>query len=372
MITGIRKSGKSTILKQYIDFINNTEKANIIIFDYNDLTTKYTYNNIVVLDKYIKTKLSKTKTNYIFFDEIQELDNFQILINSLSLNPLNDIYITGSNAKLLSSEISTLLTGKNIKISVYPLSFKEIYENANIHSLTKEDLFINYMQIGGMPGVLDYENKTTEAKQYLNMVFSDILEHDIFNRHTISDVQIFKNIFYYLQENIGGNIVVDNIRKYLLSNYKIKITNQSISNYITWLVDSFLVYRISKKEIKGKEILANSSKIYSIDLGIRNATINQFSNRGRMLENIVFIELCRRGYEVYVGKDKYINEIDFICIKQNEIMYIQVTEAISKTNYEREIKQLEKINDSNKKIVLSLDKIQDKTESGIYCLNLID
>jgi predicted AAA+ superfamily ATPase len=209
-------------------------KEHVIFFDFNDLSTKLKFSDITLINTHIQSLLKQDMKNYLFFDEIQELNNFQTLINSLSLHENIDIYITGSNSKLLSSEISTLLTGKNIKIVVYPLTFKEIlpyYQDK--YNLSIEESFDRFLINGGMPGALAFYDDNNSCLQYLKMIFSDILQHDILNRHVINDFQEFMNIFYYLQENIGNELVVDNLRNYLTTNYKSKITNATISNYIT-------------------------------------------------------------------------------------------------------------------------------------------
>jgi predicted AAA+ superfamily ATPase len=284
-----------------------------------------------------------------------------------------DIYITGSNSKLLSSEISTLITAKNIKINVFPLSFAEFYEySTNELKLNKTDSFNNYFKYGGMPGRL-YWDEEIQIWKYLNMIYTDILQHDILNREKINNIKEFSNIYYFLQDNLGKETSIKNIANYLVTNNSSNITAPIVSKYLNLLISCFLLQEISEYDISGKKILVNKNKYYPMDIGLRNSiTKNFINNRGKILESIILNELLINNYDVKIGKGRNINEIDFIAVKNSNKIYIQICEYLTEEIRNREINNLLSINDNFPKLILSLDSFNSKDEKGIEYMNIID
>ncbi|MDR0739414.1 MAG: ATP-binding protein [Mycoplasmataceae bacterium] len=366
ILIGTRKVGKTTILRQFATLHLKNEVVHT--YDFNVYENQNKYRDLDYFNQEILNKLVKDKMNYLFFDEIQEITGWEKIINSISLLKNIDIYITGSNSKLLSSEISTLLTGKNAKIYVYPLSFKEYYDFKN--SNEKEKVFQEYIEFGAMPKCCLTEKKS-EKNEYLRMLFSDVINNDIINRYKILDIKEFHNIFYFLMENIGTELSINKIGNIIRQKDKSVISNNTISNYIEYLCNCFLCSKINKINIKGKTVLETNYKIYAYDVGIRNSFISSFSfNRGKLLENLVYIELLRNGYEVNVGQDRFIPEVDFVAKKNNEYIYIQVCENLNENNQANEIGNLLKIKDG-RKLFISKDYF-NKFENGIQMINIIE
>jgi predicted AAA+ superfamily ATPase len=251
---------------------------------------------------------------------------------------------------------------------VYPLSFKEYYDFRN--SNQKDEIFQEYLEFGAMPKCCLTE-KNTEKSEYLRMLFSDVVNNDIINRYKILDIKEFHNIFHFLMENIGSELSINKIGNIIRQKNKSVISNNTISNYIEYLGNCFLCSKINKINIKGKTILETNYKIYAYDVGIRNSFVSSFSfNRGKLLENLVYIELLRNGYEVNVGQDRFIPEIDFVAKKNNEYLYIQVCENLNESNQTNEIGNLLKINDG-RKLFISKDHF-NKFENNIQMINIID
>jgi predicted AAA+ superfamily ATPase len=283
-----------------------------------------------------------------------------------------DIYVTGSNSKLLSSEISTLLTGKNIVIKVYPLTFSEMqeyYDEGKVDSLNER--FNDFFTFGGMPGRTNFNDKT-KIYNYLNMIYGDILQNDILSKKAVLDVNELTNIYRLIFDNIGKELSYKNIYEKLKNNNS-TISQNTIVKYVELLQNSFLVQKINKFDLSGKKILENLYKYYPMDFGMRNAMFKNFShNRGKILENIVLNELKYRGYEVFIGTSRTISEIDFVAKNNNEILYFQVCETITEDNIERETTPLTKINNSFPKIVLSLDTLESNDQNVIQFKNIIN
>jgi predicted AAA+ superfamily ATPase len=260
------------------------------------------------------------------------------------------------------------LTGKNTKIYVYPLSFKEYYTFKKTGE--RERVFQEYLEFGGMPKCCLIEKKQ-EKSEYLRMLFSDIVNNDIINRYKILDIKELHNIFYFLMENIGTELSINKIGNVIRQKNKSIISNNTITNYVEYLSNCFLCSKINKINIKGKTILETNYKIYAYDVGIRNSFVSSFSfNRGKLLENLVHIELLRNGYEVNIGQDRFIPEIDFVAKKNNEYTYIQVCENLNENNQTNEIGNLLKIK-NGKKLLISKD-YYNKIENDIHMINIID
>lgn len=374
VITGVRRSGKSTLLLMFKEYLlkEGIKETSIIhinfesalyddIKDYKDL-----YN-------YIKDKLSKKKT-YILLDEVQNISSWQKAVNSLKVDFDVDIYITGSNAYLLSSELSTLLSGRYIEIKMYPLSFKEYLKFNNYDNTDIENKFNEYLKYGGLPAVTLIKDNDELVMSYLNDIYSTIVKKDIIDRNNIKDTALLENIIKYIASNIGSSISSNKISDYLNSNKIIQKTNhQTIDNYLNMLEKSFIVYKAERTDIKSKSLLKTLGKYYISDIGIRNIILG-FRNidEGHILENLVYLELLRRGYRVNIGKtNEY--EVDFVAENPNEVTYYQVTRSLANEEVKnREIRSLESISDNYEKIILTMDKTINKDYNGIKVINIID
>lgn len=374
VITGVRRSGKSTLLLMFKEYLllNGVKEENIIhinfefsmfdeIKDYRDL-----YN-------YIKKYLVKGKS-YILLDEVQNVLKWEKAVNGINLDFDVDIYITGSNAYLLSSELATLLSGRYIEIKMYPLSFKE-YLKFNNYDLTNiEDKFNEYLKYGGLPAITHIKDKDNLVMTYLNDIYNTIVKKDIIERNGIKDIALLENLIRYISSNIGSSISANKISDYLNSNkITTKSNHQTIDNYLKMLENAFIVYKVERSDIKSKSILKTLGKYYLADTGIRNIILG-FRNidEGHLLKNVVYLELLRRGYKISIGKT-FDYEVDFIAENVNTIKYYQVSRSIKDSKVlERELRSLESIQDNYEKIILTMDKTINKDYNGIKVINIID
>ena len=375
VITGVRRSGKSTLLLMFKDYLlnNNTLEDNIIYINfesalYDDI------KNYKDLYQYVKEKIKKDKV-YLLLDEVQNFEAWEKAINSFSVDFDIDIYITGSNAYLLSSELSTLLSGRYIEIKMYPLSFKEylVFNKYN----TKSDLdnkFMEYLKYGGLPAITLIKDNDELVLSYLNDIYNTIVKKDIIDRSNIKDTALLENIIKYLATNIGSSVSSTKISNYLNTNkIALNSNHQTIDNYLNMLEKSFIMYKADRTDIKSKALLKTLGKYYIADTGIRNIILG-FRNidEGHLLENIVYLELLRRGYKVNIGKTNDY-EVDFVAENPNTIKYYQVTKTIvTEEVRKRELRSLESINDNYEKIILTLDKPFSKDYNGIKVINIID
>ena len=322
VITGIRRCGKSTLLDLFEEYLlnNGIKKENIIHMNFEDLT----YDEIKDykdLNKYIKEKVLDNDKKYIILDEIQQVSNWEKAINSFLVTLNCDIYITGSNAYLLSSEISTLLSRRYVEIKMLPLSFKE-YLDFNDYN-TKENLekhFNDYLLYGGLP-IVSYVHDKSAIRNILSGVFNTVIIKDVAKRNSIRDITLLENLIRYIAQNIGSPISSRNISNYLNSAGR-KTSTETIDNYLKMLENAFIIYKANRFDIKGKMYLKTLEKYYVVDTGIRNELLSfKDGDYGHMLENLVYLELLRRGYEVYVGKvDDY--EVDFVAINSSGKKYV--------------------------------------------------
>lgn len=374
VITGVRRSGKSTLLLMFKNFLLNNEikESNIIYINfesaiYDDI------KNYKDLYNYIKNKITGDKV-YILLDEVQNVDKWEKAINSLNIDFNVDIYITGSNAYLLSSELSTLLSGRYIEIKMYPLSFKEFLKFNNYNEINIEDKFYEYMKYGGLPAVTLIKDKPDLVMSYLNDIYNTIVKKDIIDRNGIKDIALLENIIKYLATNIGSPVSSTKISDYLNSNkITYKSNHQTIDNYLNMLEKSFIMYKADRTDIRNKTLLKTLGKYYISDIGIRNIILG-FRNidEGHLLENIVYLELLRRGYKVNIGKTGDY-EVDFVAENPNQIVYYQVTKSLDNVDVKfRELRSLESIPDNYEKIILTMDKTINKDYNGIKIINLLD
>lgn len=368
VITGIRRSGKSKLMEAYIEYIKIIDStANIIYVDFTDILFE-PLKEYHALNDYIMNKFNKVKTNYLFVDEVQMCPHFEIVINSLHSSEKYDIYVTGSNAFLLSSDLATLFTGRFIEIHVFPFDFKEYCEyNAELSDIDK--LFDKYVVEGGLAG--SYLYKTEQDRiQYIMGIYKTIVTRDLVDKYKIADTAVLEHLSEYLMDNISNLTSPNKVCDTLVSN-KISSTHSTVGKYVKYLCNAFVFYDIKRYDIKGKKYLASSDKYYLCDTGIRYAVLGSRNlDYGRLYENIVCIELLRRGYEVYIGK-LYEKEIDFVAKKGNEQIYIQVSDNIENAQtFEREYNPLLKINDAYPKMIIARTKHEQYSYDGTQIVDI--
>lgn len=379
IVTGIRRCGKSTLLDLFHEHLlsNGVLEENIIHINLESLKYRELKSYLEFYD-YISDKIvCKTRT-YLIFDELQNIEGWEKAIESFRLDFDVDIYITGSNAYLLSTEFSTMLSGRYIEIPMLPLSFKEFltfYDFEN--NVTNEDKFQKYLQFGGMPILKAYNFNERRSNEVLEGIYSTVVLKDIVERINIADHNTLNKIIRFLCSNIGSITSPNKIGNVLsnegdINNNK-NIAGKTVSNYIDFLQNAYIFYGVERYDIKGKQILKTLGKYYIIDMGFRNMLLGYRDiDRGHILENIVFLELIRRDYRVYIGKVGE-TEVDFIAEKPNEKIYIQVTESmVVEEVRERELRSLKMINDNYEKIILSMDKSYINSYDGIKAINIIN
>ena len=373
ILVGIRRCGKSVILNQIIEELKEKRKIDeehiiFINFEFIEFEELLDYKK---LNKYIKDKIKDDNIYYLFFDEIQNVDNFEKVVNSLRAQVKNiSIFLTGSNSKMLSDELSSVLSGRYVLFNINPLSYKEYV------SLTKKDgkdlnTFWDYAKWGGLPNRCEFTNEI-DIKNYLHSVYDSIILRDVVKRLNLKDTILFDMILQYLIETTGREFSAENIIKYLINENK-KISNETLYNYIDALCRALIIKKVYRYDIAGKSVLKTLNKYYATDLGIAQIKNNNSEFKSYLvLENIVYNELINRNYEVYIGKTKN-SEVDFIAKKDGNIKYIQVTYeiAVNDDAIEREFGTYKSIEDNYPKYVISLDKI-DLSRDGIIHLNLID
>ena len=371
ILVGIRRCGKSVILEQIVNEIKNTGvkddhiiNVNFEFIEYEDL------KDYKKLNSFIKEKIKDKKMYYVFLDEIQNVDRFEDVINSLRASIKNiSIFITGSNSKMLSDELSTVLSGRYVLFNINPLSYKE-YINLTKKDAYEMDSFWDYAKWGGLPNRCEFINET-DIKNYLHSVFDSIILRDIVKRLNLQDTVLFDMILQYLIDTTGREFSAENIIKYLEKEYK-KVSSETLYTYIDALCKALIIRKVYRYDVHGKGILQTLNKYYVTDLGI--AQIKHNSNNFKnyvLLENIVYNELISRDYDVYIGKTRN-GEIDFIANKDGNSKYIQVTFELNNEDViEREFRAFNPINDNYPKYVISLDK-QDFSRDGIIHINLID
>ena len=377
VLTGIRRSGKSVMLKLIMEELkqNKIDEKQFININFENLINR----ELTTADKlheYILKKASEIKKKcYIFLDEIQEVKDWEKCINSLRVNEEYDfdIYITGSNAKLLSGELSTYLAGRYVEFVIYPFSFKEFLETLKSiqQDVSTREAFQKYVKFGGMPFLYNLAFEEEASLQYLKDIYSSIILKDITQRNKIRDTDLLERVISYLIMNVGNNFSATSISKFFKSENR-KVSVETILNYIKAAEESFLIYRVSRDDLIGKKVLNVNEKYYIADHGMREAILG--SNQrdiNQIFENIIYLELLRKGYNVRVGKIDNL-EVDFVCTKGNEKIYVQVAYLLaSSETIEREFTSLEKIDDNYPKYVISMDEF-DISRNGIIHINIID
>ena len=377
VLTGIRRSGKSVMLKLLMEELKNRgiNENQFIYINFENLKYRKLKNYKRLYDFILNKVDDKYKSYYIFLDEIQEVEEWERCVNSLRVDEdFNfDIYITGSNAKLLSGELSTYLAGRYIEFVVYPFSFKEFFEiiQEKNQEIKVKEAFQKYVKFGGMPFLHNLDYNFEASMQYLQDLYASIILKDITQRNNIRDTDLLERIINYVVMNIGNTFSATSISKFFKSENR-KVATETILNYIKACEEAFLVYRVARNDLLGKKILNVNEKYYIADHGIREAMMeNNQKNINQVLENIVYFEMLRRGYNVKIGKVDNL-EVDFVCKKNDETIYIQVSYLLaSEDTKEREFSVLENIKDNYPKYVLSMDEF-DMSRNGIKHVNLIE
>jgi len=377
VLTGIRRSGKSVMLKLLMEELKNRgiNENQFIYINFENLKYRNLKNYERLYDFILNKVDDKYKSYYIFLDEIQEVEEWEKCVNSLRVDEdFNfDIYITGSNAKLLSGELSTYLAGRYIEFVVYPFSFKEFFEimKEKNKEIDLKEAFQDYVKFGGMPFLHNLDYNFEASMQYLQDLYASIILKDITQRNNIRDTDLLERIINYVVMNIGNTFSATSISKFFKSENR-KVATETILNYIKACEEAFLIYRVARNDLLGKKILNVNEKYYIADHGIREAIMeNNQKNINQVLENIVYFEMLRRGYNVKIGKVDNL-EVDFVCKKNDETIYIQVSYLLaSEDTKEREFSVLENIKDNYPKYVLSMDEF-DMSRNGIKHVNLIE
>lgn len=377
VITGIRRCGKSTLLKMFRNKLlkNGVLENQIIYLNFEDFDN-YELLNPKNLHDYIKNHLVKDKMNYIFLDEIQNVKEFQRVIDSIFLNDNADIYITGSNAYLLSGELATLLSGRYVTIEMLPLSFKEFFQTQK--NLSRTEIYRLYVELSSFPYALNFledEKGTFERKavlDYLSGVYSTIVLKDVVLREKISDTKMLESVVRFIFDSIGNPISSKKIADTMTSSGR-KIDTKTVEKYLSALQESFIIYEAKRYDAKGKTYLKLLEKYYAADIGLRFLLLGQKANDvGHILENVVYLELIRRGYSVFVGKVDD-TEIDFVAQNSQGNTYIQVSASVRDENtLKRELRPLQALNDNYPKILLTLDEDPDCDYNGIQKRNVLD
>ena len=380
VITGIRRCGKSTLLLQYQTWLkaNGVSADQIVSVNFEELE----YEELLdyrKLYEYLKNHLCVGKKTYIFLDEIQKVTAFEKVVDSLYVKPDIDIYITGSNAYMLSSDLATLLTGRYVEIKMLPLSFKEFLD---ITALDAEQGLAEYLRDGGLPYIAVMNRTSEKVETYLEGIYNTVIVKDIEDRQTrkesepskrkITDITLLKTIAKYLASVVGNPVSIRSITNYLTSNGR-KLSPNTVSDYVDALIESFIFYPAERFDIVGKQLLKANRKLYIVDLGLRNYILpRQNYDLGFSLENIVYFELLRRGYRVMIGKVGN-TEVDFVAERKGTYSYIQVTaDMTAKETFERELKPLSNIRDNYEKIVLTADRFTPGNYNGIQVKYLPD
>ena len=370
IVTGIRRCGKSTLFDLYIEYLlsNGVDKTQIIRMNLEE----YEFNGINDyhdLYNYVDSRLVSDKMNYVFIDEVQKVSDFQRACDSLYIKRNVDLYITGSNSKLLSGELATLLSGRYIEIKMLPLSFKEYISYVGDVDIQKK--YIDYITKSSFPYTLKLSS-SKEIRMYLDGLYNTVIVNDIAERKDISDISMLKDVIKFMFDNIGNLCSSTSIANIMTSNGR-KISVPTVEKYLEALVEAFVLYKVSRYDIKGKNYLITGSKYYLADVGLRYYLLGSKQvDDGHILENIVYLELLRRGYEVYIGKNED-SEVDFVAVNERGVEYYQVSYTVKEQKtLERELKPLNTISDHNPKFLLTTDFTPYTSHNGIKQINVFD
>lgn len=373
VVTGIRRCGKSTLLKMFMDYLlgHGTGEDQIISINFED----YEYEELwepKVLHQYIKERLQPEKKMYLFLDEIQNVKDFQRVVNSFFLKDNIDIYITGSNSYMLSGELATVLTGRYIQIEMLPFSFAEYVQMHGMEGGAGE-AYRRYIETSSFPFVSNIMSAPSQIQDYLRSIYDTIILKDVIGRKKITDVMMLESVVRFLADNIGNPLSTKKISDTMASNGR-HINVKTVESYISAFMESYIVYQAKRYEVKGKQYLKTLEKYYMADIGLRRAVLGNSgqADTGHILENVIYLELLRRGYRVYVGKVDNL-EVDFVAMNERGLRYIQVAATVrEQTILERELKPLQKITDNYPKCILTLDMDPVADYDGIRRFNALD
>ena len=381
VVTGIRRCGKSTLLDLYKEYLkkNGVGDGQIVAVNFEDLENE-ALQDYKALYAYLSDRLCSGKMTYIFLDEIQKVEGFEKVADSLYIKENVDLYMTGSNSWLLSGELATLLSGRYIEIKMLPFSFAEFYKSQGGGDADR--LFADYMANGSFPYIATMDRTKEKIDMYLEGIYNTVIVKDIEerqnrkekdpNKRKVSDISLLKNISKFLASSIGSPVSVKRIADYITSSGR-KVSQNTIDDYIEALVQAYVFYQVDRYDVEGKQLLKQNGKFYIVDLGLRRYLLPKREyDLGYSLENVIYLELLRRGYEVNVGKLGQ-TEVDFVAKKDDVIGYYQVTASLTEqTTFEREIRPLKKINDNYPKKILTLDSFTLGNYEGIEVLNAVD
>lgn len=371
VVTGVRRCGKSTLLSMYRQYLldNGVDTEQIIFINFEDLK----YENILdksSLYEYLTENMSKDKMNYIFLDEVQNVSEFEKVINSVFLRENVDIYITGSNSYMLSGELATFLTGRYIQIEMLPFSLAEYEKILNISDNSKG--YRSYIENTSFPYAINLTEKN-QKNEYLKGIYNSIVLKDIVQRKNITDVMMLESVLRFVSDNIGSILSTRSISNSMTSNGR-SISTKTVESYLNSFMESYLIYKVDRFDVKGKEYLKTLEKYYIVDIGLRNTMLGKINGAdlGHILENVVFLELKRRNYELFIGKVGSF-EVDFVAKKENEINYFQVALSVRDENtLQRELRPLLMIKDNYPKYILTLDDDPQTTYDGIVIINALE
>lgn len=370
VVTGIRRCGKSTLFDIYIDYLlkNGVKEDRIIRLNLED-PIYFELNSYLKLYNYVKEKINSNDMYYVFIDEVQNIPEFQKAVDGLYIQKNIDLYITGSNAYLLSGELATLLSGRYVQIKMLPLSFKE-YSLA-LPNLSLERLYKKYISIGSFPYTLKLEDED-DVDMYLKGIYDSIILKDVMARKKFQDTQMLQSIMNFMLDNIGNIYSTNKIADTMTSNGR-KISVHTVESYLTSFTEAFILYKATRYDIKGKQYLKTGDKYYVSDLGLRYFLLGRKGiDAGHILENVVYLELLRRGYDVYIGKiDEY--EVDFVAINNKGIEYYQVSQTVrNEETLNKELRALDSIKDHYPKYLLTMDVDPEISYNGIRKINVLD
>lgn len=368
VVTGVRRCGKSTLLKQFQSYLleSGVSQEQIISINFEDVANEPLLEYHALYD-YITQRLQTGKKTYIFLDEIQAVPSFQKAVDSLFIQEHTDIYLTGSNAYMLSGELATLLSGRYVEIPMLPLSFAEYLE---LSGAERQTAWRNYFQQGGFPYAVKIADDEIRH-DYLDGIYHTVLVKDVAARKRIHDIGLLESVVKFMFDNIGNIVSFKKIADSLTS-FGRKTTPVTAENYVTALSDAFILYKAERYDVQGKQLLKSLEKYYAVDMGLRRLLLgDRRRDIGHILENIVYLELIRRGYKVYIGKVGEL-EIDFIAERNGEKIYYQVaTTVVSEDTFEREIAPLKRVRDNYPKYIITMDELP-MDEDGIKVMNVID
>ena len=372
VITGVRRCGKSTLLKMFEEYLleQGIKKEQVVSINFEDFAYQPLWN-AQNLYEYIKERIVQKKM-YLILDEIQNVQDFQRVVDSYFINENMDIYITGSNAHLLSGELATLLSGRYVKIEMLPFSFAEFVQAHQMED-NLERAYQKYIELSSFPYVTQLDETGEQAREYLKGIYDTIILKDVIGRRKIADPMMLESVFRFVADNIDSQLSTKKISDTMTSEGR-KINVRTVESYLNAFVESYIIYQAKRYDVKGRQYLKTLEKYYIVDVGLRNAMLGNTGSEdvGHILENVIYLELIRRGYDVYIGKVDNL-EVDFVAKKGIDILYIQVAATVREAStLERELRVLKKIKDNNPKYILTLDIDPVANYEGIKKINALD